>query len=1436
MRVDRFGILQDQEIHNMPPGLCLFLGRNEAGKSTCLRFFQSILFGYRRGNRSLDPMSQQRGKGLAGGSLFLRTRDFGLLALVRRPGSHGGIFSLNGENGASLDEGILRRLFGGLSVEVFDNIFAFSLKNLMDLSALRGDGVRHALHGAAFGLGLRSPAQALRELEDRMSALLNRDFASSSAAINLTARELVALREEIRARIPDMQLYTELQDTLETLESRLSDLHAARVSQELSLRRVQRRLAVWRQWEEARNIREEWMRLRGEAPFLGVDGNRGDAAMEEGYLPTRSGEKERLSVFAPDSIQRLDAMIAQQEERLTAERETERACALLQKDIAALLAASSLANLYPALQSLREQKSGRRDEAERLPALEQECSALRALQEQTLLFLGAGWDAERVFAADVSMASRESVLRHGKELAEKESSLLRVRQEKNRLAEELAASLHLEETARRAVDDAGTPEYSLPEKQRAERFMAGLTQVRAAAAELPLLRERAAGARQEAADALGDIDPAWTTEDLHRFDSSLFSRQCLAARSTAITEARVKLLEAQRVLRLAEESSAAATEEVALREQRCSQYGSLPDASSLETRYGLLRQIERLSIELASARRDHETADAGGRAAFLRIKKTERISTMVRDPLFLVSVSFVFLGLIFVGALLLADITFFLYAGAGFSLFAFAAGLLRSVGSLFEKEASPRADAHTLRYVRFLAESRRHALMRALAGLAAEASSWLIPSVPGEPGEADIERTLRFLEAQGQKAALLERERQELAKARQALASADERLARASGEERATEEALAASMDAWRGYLISLKLSPALRPETASGIFDRAATARARAAVAVEAEKSLAMTVETLAGYVREACEMPFFTAFLPTCHAFSAMPGRHPVSIAGPGDDALLQRCLAALEPSVAAYRRCEENENKRRELCVVLKERTESRVYAEQRLAWIEEGVEAAATALREAQDNWQAWLGGFGLASSLSPQNALEALDAMSAFTAREKKLQDTLVSRDAIHSGLEDFVREIALLAHRADKEIPAGMELSCAVQTSPGQGASFRQSPDMEEGRPNELRTNRNASGHMFVGAPLFSFRRPAPPLVPAALHLLEALAAEVEDAVRAKNRLSEKQEQLAGRSQDLLRTKTALELTRDSINALLAGAGMPDAEHFRAAFAGFRKMEELRAQERSLLAGIRSLAEEEGEGMTDMLASLERSNLDDLREKERGLAEEIAGMEREMRDLSVTRGQLIERREALAGNEGKAPLLLRESALQEKLHRLSRQWSVLALARDFLLTAKSRFEEEGQQGVIRFAGDLFSSITDGEYAGIAASLEGDSFTALHSSGDRRDPEKHLSQGTREQMYLALRLAYIKNHAANAESLPVIMDDILVNFDPVRSANTAKVLATFARDNQVLFFTCHPGTIDTLLQAAAGLGEKGPASVIYRVDRGTFSLKRPSAGG
>ena len=66
----------------------------------------------------------------------------------------------------------------------------------------------------------------------------------------------------------------------------------------------------------------------------------------------------------------------------------------------------------------------------------------------------------------------------------------------------------------------------------------------------------------------------------------------------------------------------------------------------------------------------------------------------------------------------------------------------------------------------------------------------------------------------------------------------------------------------------------------------------------------------------------------------------------------------------------------------------------------------------------------------------------------------------------------------------------------------------------------------------------------------------------------------------------------------------------------------------------------------------------------------------------------------------------------------------------------------------------------------------------------------------MSDGTRDQLYLALRLATIEQQLERAEPLPLIVDDLLINFDDRRAAAGFKALAEIAETTQVIFFTHH----------------------------------------
>ena len=110
---------------------------------------------------------------------------------------------------------------------------------------------------------------------------------------------------------------------------------------------------------------------------------------------------------------------------------------------------------------------------------------------------------------------------------------------------------------------------------------------------------------------------------------------------------------------------------------------------------------------------------------------------------------------------------------------------------------------------------------------------------------------------------------------------------------------------------------------------------------------------------------------------------------------------------------------------------------------------------------------------------------------------------------------------------------------------------------------------------------------------------------------------------------------------------------------------------------------------------------------------------------------------------------------------------------------------KDRFEE-----IIADAETYFHLLTDGEYERIV--FKEDELFVQHENGHVVDV-RVLSRGTAEPLYVAIRLAYIKNTRDMME-LPVIMDDPFVNFDERRRENMYRLLQSLRSDLQIIYFT------------------------------------------
>ena len=106
-------------------------------------------------------------------------------------------------------------------------------------------------------------------------------------------------------------------------------------------------------------------------------------------------------------------------------------------------------------------------------------------------------------------------------------------------------------------------------------------------------------------------------------------------------------------------------------------------------------------------------------------------------------------------------------------------------------------------------------------------------------------------------------------------------------------------------------------------------------------------------------------------------------------------------------------------------------------------------------------------------------------------------------------------------------------------------------------------------------------------------------------------------------------------------------------------------------------------------------------------------------------------------------------------------------------------------------------------------------------TVAVMDADRQSKQpSELSRGTREQLFLALRFGLIRELGQRTEPLPVIVDEVLVNFDPARALRAAAAFTELSDTNQVLVFTCHPTVVEMFCEASSETGREKPAVLTF----------------
>jgi uncharacterized protein YhaN len=157
---------------------------------------------------------------------------------------------------------------------------------------------------------------------------------------------------------------------------------------------------------------------------------------------------------------------------------------------------------------------------------------------------------------------------------------------------------------------------------------------------------------------------------------------------------------------------------------------------------------------------------------------------------------------------------------------------------------------------------------------------------------------------------------------------------------------------------------------------------------------------------------------------------------------------------------------------------------------------------------------------------------------------------------------------------------------------------------------------------------------------------------------------------------------------------------------------------------------------------------------------------------------------------------------------EAELVSAAREWSVLKLGSLLLGTAIERQRTSQQDPLMLRAGQLFATITDGSFSGLGQEFDDEDVPKLIG---RRPTGDHvhvaaMSEGARDQLYLALRLAYLEDYGKRAEPIPFVGDDLFMTFDDDRTKHGLTALAGLSDDVQPILFTHHRHVVELARQA------------------------------
>jgi uncharacterized protein YhaN len=431
----------------------------------------------------------------------------------------------------------------------------------------------------------------------------------------------------------------------------------------------------------------------------------------------------------------------------------------------------------------------------------------------------------------------------------------------------------------------------------------------------------------------------------------------------------------------------------------------------------------------------------------------------------------------------------------------------------------------------------------------------------------------------------------------------------------------------------------------------------------------------------------------------------------------------------------------------------------------------VASAEQKLASAMAAWHGRLTALGLPEQVEPGLFVQVVE-------RWEKLSDLHLRADTRRNELDDRRREHQLLAARIRT---LAEETGCQLEQESDQTEESREQADGKRSDRPRVNRARSENRNTTSSSPLLD-----------QLDQIARLYRQQLARVERRETLIEEARGIKAKEGEHRRMLTRFQRRRQT---LFESANCADEGAYRQLFEQqahcFKYARQRKRITREIMAAIGDHAPEE-----TFSELLHPKSIDHLEEQWEEAAAELQSIQDELKQILEEQGEIKEQRRALAEDCSLAKAQLELGCVDKQLADAGRAWRTHATVSRMLERIRADYEAHRQPETLAEASGILQRLTDGKYKRIWTPLANDILLVETDEGESL-PVEALSRGTREQLLLSVRLALVALLARRGVKLPMVLDDVLVNFDVDRAGRAVEVLKQFAEDgHQLMLFTCH----------------------------------------